>query len=53
MLHNQKVFLMKLISFGNRRNHLKQDLADRLGVLICLQGSSYCLDIAEGEGALY
>jgi len=44
---------MKLISFRNRGNHWKQDLADWLGVLICLQGNSYCLDIAEGEGTLY
>ena len=27
---------MKLTSFGNRRNHRKQDLVDRVDVLICL-----------------
>jgi len=39
VLHHQKAFLMKLISFGNRRNHRKQDLVDRVGDLICLQAS--------------
>ena len=38
---------MKLISFGNRRNHRKQDLVDKVGVLICLQTSSYCPVVAE------
>lgn len=44
---------MKHISFVNRRNHMQQDLADRVGVVICLQASSYCLNVAEGEGALF
>jgi hypothetical protein len=43
---------MKLLSFGKRRNHKKQTLVDRMGVLICLLASNSSPDNAEGKEAL-